>query len=202
MGPVMDPALVRFHLDTPTCAAVAKLPQEERVHCHVPGGPFGAYAWTSGETPTGWKPLLACGGGSFVRLEEEDCSHCPLGALPPDAFPVAVEARADGLRVDLALPDANQLRVILRHWAARGQSPRIVNGRMPDADRRALALIDMGLLTPRQREALETAARIGYFSAGGYAGVSDLAEQMGCSRSTAHEHLRKGLERLLRATLA
>lgn len=172
------------------------------MRCHIPGGPFGPYAWTAGDRPTGWNPILSCGSGQFIRLANDECSSCPLRSIPPEVYPVSVEARPDGLRVDVALPDAEQLRVILRHWAARGQSPRIVSGRMPDTERNDLALVDLGVLTRRQRQALEAAAQIGYFTAGADAGVSALAQMMGCSRSTAHEHLRKGLDRLVRGTVA
>ncbi len=197
----MEQALVRLHLDKPSCPAVGQLSDDQRVRCHVPGGPFGAYAWRGGDAPPGWQTLLSCSGGQFMRLEEADCSTCPLASLPPQTYPVAVEVRPDGLRVDMALPDPEQLRVVLRHWAARGQCPRVVRAALSGEQPDGLALLDLGLLTRRQREALEAATRIGYFEEGGV-GVSELATQMGCSRSTAHEHLRKGLDRLVRAAVS
>ena len=53
------------------------------------------------------------------------------------------------------------------------------------------------LLTSRQEHALETAAELGYFEVPRRSSLSDVASALGVRRSTALEHIRKGLERII-----
>lgn len=56
-----------------------------------------------------------------------------------------------------------------------------------------------GLLSDRQREAIETALSLGYYERPRDAKLEDVAERMGCARSTAAEHLRKSESKILNA---
>lgn len=52
-------------------------------------------------------------------------------------------------------------------------------------------------LTARQREAVATARRLGYYDVPRTAGVREVADALGCSKSTAADHLRKAEARLV-----
>lgn len=59
----------------------------------------------------------------------------------------------------------------------------------------------MGRLSARQREALATAAALGYYDTERSATYETVAAEMGCATPTAAEHLRKAEATLVRATL-
>ncbi|WP_267640931.1 helix-turn-helix domain-containing protein [Haloarchaeobius amylolyticus] len=52
-------------------------------------------------------------------------------------------------------------------------------------------------LTPRQREAVQAAQRLGYYDVPRDAAVADVADELGCATGTAAEHLRKAESTLL-----
>ena len=56
----------------------------------------------------------------------------------------------------------------------------------------------MAALTPRQRQALRAAVRNGYYNSTREATLEPVADELGCSRSTAAEHLRKAEATVLR----
>lgn len=56
-------------------------------------------------------------------------------------------------------------------------------------------------LPERQREALRKAHRLGYYEVPRRATHEEVAEELGCSKSTASEHLRKAEARVLREAL-
>ena len=56
----------------------------------------------------------------------------------------------------------------------------------------------VAVLTDRQREALAVASELGYYKIPRRAGVRAVAERLGCSKSTAADHLRKAEARLVR----
>lgn len=60
----------------------------------------------------------------------------------------------------------------------------------------------LAALTPRQRELLVAAKRLGYYDYPRRASAEDVARAVGLSRSTAVEHLRKAENRLLSELLA
>jgi predicted DNA binding protein len=55
------------------------------------------------------------------------------------------------------------------------------------------------ILTPRQREVIEAAVAVGYYATPRTATATDVAERVGCARSTAAEHLRNSEARLMTA---
>lgn len=56
-----------------------------------------------------------------------------------------------------------------------------------------------GVLTDRQRLAVERALALGYYAIPREASLEDIAEELGCARSTAAEHLRKSEAKVLGA---
>ena len=54
----------------------------------------------------------------------------------------------------------------------------------------------LDVLTPRQREVVETAYRVGYFDSPRHVSGKDVAEMFDFSNSTFHEHIRKAEQTL------
>lgn len=193
-----------LRLDTPSCPAVAELGPRERVRCIQRGDEGGdaggtlPVAHVRGDAP-GWDSLAACRDGRFARRTEA-CRACPVQALPSDLVPLDVEATQAGLRIEVAAPDDTTLADAYHRLRVAGQRPRIVRGGRSSATGAPApgAYVHLDHLSRRQREALEAAQRIGYFEVGG-GGVDALAAELGCGRSAAHEHLRRGMARLLDA---
>lgn len=65
----------------------------------------------------------------------------------------------------------------------------------------SVAVAGTGLLSNQQRRATESALALGYYEIPREASVEDVAETIGCARSTAAEHLRKAETKLLRSVL-
>ncbi|MFB6075466.1 MAG: helix-turn-helix domain-containing protein [Haloarculaceae archaeon] len=59
-----------------------------------------------------------------------------------------------------------------------------------------------GLLTDRQRAAVEAALSLGYYEIPRTASQADVARELDCAESTAAEHLRKAEAKLVRSVLA
>jgi len=57
----------------------------------------------------------------------------------------------------------------------------------------------VGRLSPRQRDAVETALRLGYYDVPRDATVEDVARELDCATATASEHLRKAESKLIRS---
>ncbi|WP_265108652.1 helix-turn-helix domain-containing protein [Halosolutus halophilus] len=57
----------------------------------------------------------------------------------------------------------------------------------------------VGRLSPRQREAIETALAIGYYDVPREATIDDIARELDCGTATAAEHLQKGESNLIAA---
>ncbi len=195
-----------LHLDRPSCN-LARRRDGSRVVCQAGRGPGDpGVAFSDHGVPMGWEPVLSLQRGMLIRPGNSgaaDCSTCPLMQLPDDVHPLRVEVDgvAGGVRMEVAMP-SQRLDQLLEVYRSSGQGPRLVRlGRGETGHVDVLrTVVDLGELTARQVEAIRFAQRFGYFH--GDADVSDLAKAMGCSRSTAHEHLRKGLARMVEAVFA
>lgn len=192
----------RILLENPSCHAAEAFQTGAPGTCLSPAHRQGApLIHTTGPIPDGWEDVGADPRGRLTRMPDGDCSVCPFGRLPREVRCLDVNLREGVLRADLLLPSQTALRDMMERFRMQGQRPRILRTGTHDGMPVPGMFIDPSVLTPRQREALEAAVEIGYFARGD-ASTESLAERMGCSRSTAHEHLRKGLERLLAASFA
>lgn len=196
----MDWGTARIRLEHATCPVTRQLQNGQRFRCMSRGQgghPFGSL---KGNTYSPWETALRGDDANWTHLPTASCQACPIAALPTNVYALKVEAHSDGVDVDVTFPNPQRLRVYLDRLEAAGQAPRLAGQAKPGSPPRAKMVLDADLLTERQREALQTAAALGYFTPGRAVDLSDLAREMGCSRSTAHEHLRKGLGRLLEAS--
>ncbi|MEF8843656.1 MAG: bacterio-opsin activator domain-containing protein [Haloarculaceae archaeon] len=107
----------------------------------------------------------------------------------------------EGADVTVGLPGSADVRSFVETCRARYPGTELVARReyeLPD-DRDAVAVRLPGELTDRQREALLAAYREGYFEWPRESTGEEIAERLGVSAPTFHQHLRKGLGRLLDA---
>lgn len=197
--PSMDWLLARIQLAKPTCPAWSTL-RGAKVQCITPGRQGQAFVHSDSSNLPGWEPVGACTRGALFRLSGSSCAGCPLASPPPNVQPISAEVSADGVRADFLMPDADAFRDLLAQLTATGQDPKILRfGRSQRPLERPKVLLGLDTLTDRQLEAIKLAVSMGYFQEGREANIADMATRMGCSRSTAHEHLQKGLQRLLTA---
>ncbi len=188
----MEWSIATLCLEASTCPVVPRLGAGDRVRCRSRDGAPVAHATRE---LAGWQTLAPCRGG-YLLQRDTACGTCPVRRLSGGLVAIDVEARADGLRIEVAAPDPAALAEAYHRLRTDGQRPRIVRGgRGPSAPG---AFLNLGHLSRRQRSALEAARRIGYFETGG-GGVDALAAELACGRSAAHEHLRRGMARLLDA---
>lgn len=188
--------VVTLHLAAPTCAATGLVGRGRRLRCIGLGGRFGAYGLMEGPAPAGFESLEGDPRG-LGALPAVDCSACPVRLLPPGMRPLSAEVQENGVRLQILVEDEEVVADALRRLREAGQGPRRVATR-PDPAPASGFTVPWGALTARQRETLEIAAELGCFDPGGPE-IGDLAHRLGVSRSTAHEHLQKGISRLLQA---
>jgi predicted DNA binding protein/DNA-binding response OmpR family regulator len=107
----------------------------------------------------------------------------------------------EGADVTVGLPRSADVRSFVETCRARYPGTELVARREyePPDDRDAEAVRLPGELTDRQREALLAAHRGGYFEWPRESTGEEIAERLDVSAPTFHQHLRKGLGRLLDA---
>lgn len=182
----------KVRLRDPDCpvARSPDLPAPFRCLDPGPGGtPVGR---VEGPTPEGWTDLGGGPAGQVVRTDRHDCAGCPIaGECEPD---VLATVRAVDGNLDLGVPadDRAELRSLVAALRERGQDPAVVRIESAGADGGAGSA-----LTDRQRAVLQAATDADYFSPSSAVTLEEVAEEVGGSTSTVHEHLQKGLDRLL-----
>ncbi len=165
------------------------------MRCMHPGGSGIPLAFVEGGALQGWSPVEACRQGAFMQADGP-CARCPVRQLPSGMVPLEVAAHAGQLTLRVAYKEDGALAEAYHAFRSTGQGPQVRRSGKQTTEAPA-GLVDLQHLSQRQRQALGTASAMGYFREGNDMGVDALAAAMGCSRSTAHEHLRRGLDRLL-----
>lgn len=141
------------------------------------------------------------GSSEIFRFERDGNGGCACELVEGHGTPVADASVHDG---DLHLvfhTDREGLRQILDDLRDRYDDVevrRVVTEDDADKDRGVLGTDDM---TERQREALETAHRMGYFDHPKEANAGDVADEMGIATSTFTEHLSAAQRKLMDAVL-
>lgn len=170
--------------------------------CLTPGGdhPLG---WVEGKVPAGWEIVANQGDKHLARWVAADCDGCPLKSWPDQLPMLGAEVDGAGLIARILFHGPEDLSNLSEALARRGHvmeilscSPRV------EAPASIPRLLDLSELTSRQRDALLSAARLGYFDSGSRSSTKALASAMQCSPATANEHLRKALSRLVSAWAA
>jgi len=141
------------------------------------------------------------GSSEVFRFERDSDGRCACELVEGHGTPVADARVRDG---DLHLvfhTDREGLRGVLDDLRDRYDSVevrRVVTEEDADQSRGVVGSDDM---TERQREALETAHRMGYFDHPKEANAGDVADEMGIATSTFTEHLSAAQRKLMDAVL-
>jgi len=134
-----------------------------------------------------------------------DADRCACEIVEALGCPVAdVEADGDRLLLTLHLPSAEPLSGVVDALESAGASVDlrylVRDGEGPEGG--DPVVVDRGRLTDRQREAVRTAYRMGYFEYPRSAGAGEVAAEMGITTSTFTEHLAAAQSKLLASVVA
>ncbi|AXR80597.1 helix-turn-helix domain-containing protein [Natrarchaeobaculum sulfurireducens] len=146
------------------------------------------------------EPIFAADEESVYRLADADADRdCPCRWIESLGYPIAdvsVTGQPSQLVVTLLLPSPEPIVEIVDALESRGVSVRLecLVRSIPHDDESIV--VDAGRLTDRQREVLEVAYRMGYFSYPREGNATAVAEELGIVRSTFTEHLAAAQRRL------
>ncbi len=196
----MDLVAATLHVGPSLCRAAHSLEPGAKIRVFSPNPRCHPFGIASGAVPGGWDLLGHLSQGSLVKGPCLSCGRCPLAAMPENVQSLNAVIRSDGIRVDLLANSRKAVGDAVQSLRATGHAAHVIRiARRPALGRGAEVLVDLGILTARQMEVLEAAVAAGYFDTERQTSMRDLADLMGCSAGTVHEHLRKGLARLMEA---
>lgn len=139
------------------------------------------------------------GGRRLYRVQVSEDAELPLYPMDDrlEASRLDVTSSADGIDARLRFPDRESLAEY---------RPRVEEKGVDVALRRVYGEGDSGLggeygLSVKQRQALETAAEVGYFEVPRDASLTTVADELGVSTQAASERLRRGAATLVRTAL-
>lgn len=157
------------------------------------------------EVPADATPVMDVGDGRVYQFEREDTAVCACGVVEELGVPVTDVRAEDGdLLLTLHVESADQLREIvadLREVADSVSVRYLVHG-ATDGDDERTAVVDVGRLTDRQREVVETAVEMGYFEYPRSASATEVADSLDIDVSTFAEHLALAQAKLFDGLLA
>ncbi|SFR37605.1 MULTISPECIES: helix-turn-helix domain-containing protein [Halorubrum] len=139
--------------------------------------------------------LVFDGGDELVyRCRNQPTGQFPSAAVESLGYPVStvtVRTAPDRVRLALSLPAADPLGDVIDALESTGASVRLERlTSSGGADTRSdPVVVDRGRLTDRQREAVRTAQRLGYFEHPRGASATEVADAIGIARTTFSEHL-------------
>lgn len=180
-------------LETASCPAVSSLGPGARLQCARQGAGSPPVGWLEGKAPTSWRTIAQGPGGRLATQPELACTTCPLAQALPGLVVSETMVRDGGVAVRFLFEEPAALEHGIVELAAAGQGPRLQacsNGGL-----RGHPASSSQALTARQEECLRLAQQLGYFDTDRRASVRDIADAMGCHAATAHEHLRKGVQK-------
>lgn len=148
--------------------------------------------------------VFSYGQKSIYRFERDYGVDCPCETVEQFGSPVQdVHTRDGNLHLAVHVEDMTELQSVVGE--VRSRYPDVSVDRLvrsqPDQDTSDLVLVNRGELTPRQREVIETAHRLGYFEHPKGANAGEVAEALGITTSTFTEHLAAAQSKLLAAIL-
>lgn len=142
--------------------------------------------------------------GARYRLTHVGEPGCPCEVIGAHGCPVARYTVRDGtLTVVFHTTDYDTLRTVVGDLRERFPDMDVKRFIRSPADQRSedAVFVDRSTLTTRQLEVLETAHRMGHFERPRAATVTDVAEALEVSPSTASEHLAVALRKVLDGVL-
>jgi predicted DNA binding protein len=154
--------------------------------------------------PEGMTSVFSDGDRSVYRFERPAEQACVCEVIERFGSPIRDVRAEDGtLLLSFYASDVATLREVvdaLRETADGVSLERLTRSADADADG-DLVLVDRAALTDRQHEVLATAHELGYFERPRGANATEVAAELGISRSTFAEHLASAQSKLLDAVL-
>lgn len=148
--------------------------------------------------------MFSAGGAEIFRFERDRPQGCVCERIEQTGCPVREINAVDGsLHVQFIATDHDTLQNILERLTDTYDELR-VNRLLRSADAaetQRLVLIDIGALTDRQREVMQTAHERGYFDHPKTASAAQVASELGIATSTFTEHLAAAQRNLLAEVL-
>lgn len=127
-----------------------------------------------------------------AQLVESDVTNgCVCPAFREHDCVASLDGFEDGtLIVSVAVPDREELTSVVAELRERGATVKLrrIDSSAVGSDRRVLRL-DADGITEKQREAVQVAADAGYYETPREADLSELADQLGVSRSAVSQRL-------------
>ena len=157
-----------------------------------------------GETDTAAEVTRSCTGESchseITIVEDESCRQtyvsgkrtetCVCGTIGEFDCAFDVDEVSDGaLVIELVVPDREVLGEIVTTLQETGAVVRLSRLSHLEGDTDATIEIDATSVTEKQREAVELAVELGYYDRPREATLSDLADELGISRSAVSQRL-------------
>lgn len=129
------------------------------------------------------------------RVIFDGTGNCPCACLESFACPLDRYVVRDGrLSISFYVSEREQLEAVIADF--KSQFPEMNVTRLIQSSGTEIepnkVLVDVGKLTPRQAEALWTAFEMGFFEYPRRANATEVAAELGVSRSTFSEHLARG----------
>ena len=127
--------------------------------------------------------------------------HCICPAFRQNDCVVDIRTFRDGaMLVSVAVPSRRALRDIVSSLRDRGASVRLeqILPLSPQSEDDRRIELDAKSITEKQREAIDTAVRTGYYATPRRAGLDDLADELGVSRSAVSQRLNAAESKLAR----
>jgi predicted DNA binding protein len=150
-------------------------------------------------------PVMDVGDERVYQFQRDATDPCACEVVEELGVPVTDVRAAEGsLLVTLHVDSADRLRAVvedLREVADSVSVRYLVHGGT-DGDDERTAVVDVGRLTGRQREVVETAVEMGYFEYPRSATATEVAEALDIDVSTFAEHLALAQAKLFDGLLA
>lgn len=150
-----------------------------------------------GDPPDDAEPVYDEGSSTVYRFER-DTEGCVCETVERHGSPIVDAYVRDGdLHVVFHVRAREKLKEVVEDLSETYSSVGVRRVTTADDDPDERGLVHTDELTDRQREALETAHRMGYFDHPKDANATDIADEMGIAVSTFTEHLSAAQRKLL-----
>ncbi|MCG1002709.1 MULTISPECIES: helix-turn-helix domain-containing protein [Halobacterium] len=187
------------HLDVEQ--AVAADPDEPVLFVWASEGDLDRFESAVEDDPTVDDAALVEDGDDHRLYRVSVSEDTPVTLYPMDdrmeASRLGVTSSADGVEARLRFPNRESLSEFQPRVEARGVDVTL-RGVYSDTE---TALGDEYGLSAKQREALVTAAELGYYDVPRQASLSDVADELGVSSQAVSERLRRGIKTFVREGL-
>ncbi|ARS90566.1 helix-turn-helix domain-containing protein [Natrarchaeobaculum aegyptiacum] len=147
-------------------------------------------------------PMQSFDSETVYRFERDADDNCACEVVEDLGTPItSVRAQGGSLLLSFHTADLEAISEIVAALRDRFDGVVVEELGQSADDSSDPVVVDRDVLTDRQREIVETAHELGYFSYPKGANATDVAEELGIARSTFTEHLAAAQTKLMDAVL-